>query len=265
MIKKLLFISALLFAFSAQAQVIFEETFDDESSLNNWTLGDRDGDGEFWEFADAGDQEVDSFTTGFLWSFSWYFEVFTPDNTFISPAISLPADSNLNLSFKVAAFEDDELFQEHYAVYVIPSDASFEGTETAVFEETLDAAYYDPAKTVNVDISEFAGQDVKLVFRHYDSTDIFYISMDDVKIEIGNLGTSDLRQEKIKIYPNPTTDFVSIKGLDNVKGIRIFNLEGKMMKEVASSTASMKDLVPGMYIINFYTDTEVISKKVLKK
>ena len=265
MIKKLLLISALGFALNTNAQIVFEEDFNDESTWANWTLEDRDGDGEFWEFDIAEDQDIESFTGGFLWSFSWYFEVFTPDNTFTSPNISLPADTDLNLSFKVAAYDDDELFQEHYAVYVIPADASFEGTETAVFEETLDAAYYDPAKTVNVDISEFAGQDVKLVFRHYDCTDIFYISMDDIKIEIGDLGTSDLRQEKIKIFPNPTTDFVSIGGLDNVKGIRIFNLEGKMMKEVTSSTASMKELTPGMYIVNFYTDTEVISKKVLKK
>ena len=265
MIKKLILISALGFALNTNAQIVFEEDFNDESTWANWTLEDRDGDGEFWEFDIAEDQDIESFTGGFLWSFSWYFEVFTPDNTFTSPNISLPADTDLNLSFKVAAFDDDELFQEHYAVYVIPADATFSGTETPVFEETLDAAYYNPPKTVNVDISEFGGQDVKLVFRHYDCTDIFYISMDDIKIESGTLGVDDLTQQEVKIYPNPTSEHIKIDGVDGVTKIKVFNLQGKLIKEVDANQANIKELPAGMYLVNFYTDFNVFSRKIIKK
>ncbi|MDD2564371.1 MAG: choice-of-anchor J domain-containing protein, partial [Salinivirgaceae bacterium] len=232
MIKKLLFIAAMAFTVSGYTQTVFEDNFNDSATWATWTLGDLDGDGEFWEFTDAVFQEIESFEGGFAWSFSWYFETFTPDNTLTSPSISLPRDASLDLSFKVAAYEDDELFQEHYAVYVIPVDSTFTGTEVPVFEETLDADYYNPPKTVNVDISSFVGQDVKLVFRHYDCTDIFYISLDDVKIDMTHLGAIDNAQQTIQVYPNPTSDIVAIQGVDDVNRIRVFNLEGKMMKEV---------------------------------
>lgn len=262
---KLLFILSFIFTVSMQSQIIFEEDFNDETTWSSWTNEDRDGDGELWEFADAEFQDIDSFDGGFIWSFSWFYDVFTPDNTLTSPDISLPTNEDLTLSFKVAAFEDDEVFQEHYAVYVIPADESFYGTETPVFEETLDADYYNPPKTVNVDISSYAGQDVKLVFRHYDVTNIFYVSMDDIKIEQTTLGLEDHLSQNIKIYPNPTTDIVSINGLDNILKIKVFDLKGQLVKEVESDVVNLKETQKGTYIVNFYTDSNVYSHKILKK
>ncbi len=265
MFRILLITAILLISFSGKAQIIFEENFDNENTWSTWTLADLDGDGELWEFADAEFQEVESFQGGFVWSFSWFYDVFTPDNTLTSPDISLPASTDLSLSFKVAAYEDEELFQEHYAVYVIPADANFLGTENPVFEETLDAAYYNPPKTVNIDISSFAGQDIKLVFRHYNSTNIFYISMDEIKIEEATLGVADFKQNIVKVYPNPTTEIIHIAGVENVERIRIFNLQGKMIKEVFDRKANIEKLQSGIYIVNFYTDKEVYSHKVVKK
>lgn len=266
MIKKLLFFSALTLGFQGFSQtVIYNENFNDESTWPDWTLEDRDGDGEFWEFADAEFQEVDSFTGGFVWSFSWYFETFTPDNTLISPMIALPEDGELSLSFKVAAFEDDETFQEHYAVYVIPANSSFEGTEEPVFEETLDSDYYNPPKTVNVDISSFAGQEVKLVFRHYDCTDVFYISMDDILIEQGVLGIPDFEKGTVVVYPNPTSDILYVKGITDVNRIRVFDLQGKLLIEVLGDEVDIRELQAGVYLANFYTDSQVYSRKIVRQ
>lgn len=263
--KYLLSVLTLSLFATIQAQdVIFEETFPDEASFENWTIVDRDGDGELWEYADAAFQEVESFTTGFAWSFSWYYSAFTPDNLLIGPSFTTTPDTSLNLSFKVAAFEDAEVFQEHYAVYVLPADATFDGTETPVFEETLDASYYNPPKTVNVDISEYAGQDVKLVFRHYNVTDIFYIGMDDIMVTT-SLGVTDINTQKVEVYPNPTTDLVKIKGADKVERIRVFDTKGSMLREVNSDQVKINDLPQGVYIVNFYTKDQVISRKIQKK
>lgn len=265
MIRNLLFISAIIFAFNGYAQeILFEEDFNDESTWENWTLEDRDGDGELWEFGNAEFEEIDSFDGGFVWSFSWYFDTFTPDNLLISPAFQIPTDSDVELTFKVAAFEDDELFQEHYAVYLIPAYQEFTGNEYPIFEETLDAAYYNPPKTVNVNISD-GGDEYKLVFRHYDCTDIFYISLDDIKVEMLWLGVNNHTQNKIKVYPNPTTDVVRIEGVENVDRIRVFDLHGKMVKEVNAAEANLEQLQAGVYLVNFYTDTHVYSRRVVKE
>lgn len=268
MIKNLLLGSILCFGVALQAQtVVFSEDFNEESTRSLWTLEDRDGDGEFWEFANAEDEGIESFDGWFALSWSWYFEAFTPDNTLISPAIQLPESGALELSFRVAALDDEEIFQEHYAVYVIPADSDFLGTEEAVFEETLDDHYHFDPKLVQVDISEFAGQEVKLVFRHYDVTDILYISLDDVMVvheELAN--TNEVNLKNVQIYPNPTTDFVFVNGLNKVQNIRVFDMNGKRVKEVKDSAkVDLTDLPNGTYIINFYEGSNVYSKRIMKK
>ena len=141
MIKNLFFLSALMLTSQLSAQtVIFEENFDTPEKQALWTIGDRDGDDDTWEFLNAVENELPNFSGDFAASFSWYFDAFDPDNTLTSPSIKLPEGNNIMLDFKVAS-GDVELFNEHYAVYAIPANSTFTGSETPVFEETLDASY----------------------------------------------------------------------------------------------------------------------------
>lgn len=267
MIKKLLFVSLLASGFGVSAQsAIFKEDFDQEGTRSQWVIGDRDGDADTWEFVNAAEAEAPSFTGDFAWSFSWFFAVLTPDNTLTSPKITLPSNGEMELSFKVSAAGDEEgIFEEHYAVYVIPFDSEFAGTETPVFEETLDAGYFETAKTVKVDVSSFAGQDVKLVFRHYNCTDILYIGFDDVMIEDKTLAVADINKNQLSIYPNPTSDYVKVSGVKKIDNVRIFDMTGKIVKETTASEIDVKNLSVGQYIINVYSDNEVISRKFIKK
>ena len=268
MIKNFLLGSALTFGVALQAQtVVFSEDFNEESTRSLWTLVDRDGDGDNWEFADAVAEEIETFDGWFALSWSWYFEAFTPDNLLISPTFELPESGLVNLSFKVATLDDDEIFQEHYAVYVIPAGEEFSGNEEAVFEETLDHHYYFDPKVVNVDISDFAGQEVQLVFRHYDVTDVLYISLDDISVtHEGTANTNDLNELKMSVFPNPTTDIVFINGLDKIENIRVFDMNGKRVIETENSNqVDLSALPNGNYIINVYQDSNVYSKRIMKK
>lgn len=263
MIKNLFLLGTILVGSSAVAQTtIFQENFDTAATRNLWTIGDRDGDNDTWEFLDAALNEVPSFTGFAAFSFSWYWESFTPDNTLKSPAITLPAAQNLELSFKVAA-GDEDIFEEHYAVYIIPANSEFQGNEVPVFEETLDDAYYEEAKTVSVDISEYAGQEVQLVFRHYDCEDIFYLGLDDVKIEQNNLNTLDASKLKPVIYQE--NDWVKVKGFEMVNQVKVFDLTGKKVMNGDGDKVNVSSLAKGVYIVNFYNDQEVYSKKIVIK
>lgn len=267
MVKKLLLASFLMSSLAISAQnVIFSEDFETEAGRNAWINTDRDGDGQKWEFDNS---SVDAFTGYYATSWSWYFEAFTPDNTLTSPVISLPNDSNngkqLNLKFDVGAF-DDEVFQEHYAVYVIPVNSTFTGNETPVFEETLDAGYMDEAKHVMIDVTDFAGQDIQVVFRHYNCTDLLVLMIDNVKvIDEDILAVSDLNKNNLQVYPNPTSDFVKINGVENIQKIRIFDMNGKMVLENQASEADIRKLPVGQYILNVHTKSEILSKKIIKK
>ena len=264
MIKKLFLATALgLGAFYFGQTVVYQEDFETAAGRNAWTIDELDGDNDTWEFLDATVNEVDSFTGYFAASFSWYFEAFTPDNTLMSPVISLPTSGNLELSFKVAS-GDEELFDEHYAVYVIPATATFTGAETPVFEETLDAGYLSAAKVINVDVSSYAGQDVKLVFRHFNCTDIFYIGIDDVMITQNALGVTDSQKSQISVYPNPATDFIQISNAGTVNKVRIFDMSGKLVSETSSTKIDVQKLPKGQYILNVHSGNEIISRKFIK-
>ncbi len=265
MIKKLLFSSLLMTGLATSAQtVLFAEDFETEAGRNAWTNTDRDGDTQKWEFDNS---TVDAFAGYYATSWSWFFEAFTPDNTLTSPAIALPNNpgKQISLKFDVGAF-DDTLFQEHYAVYVIPANSTFTGTETAVFEETLDAGYMDEAKHVTVDISEFAGQDVQVVFRHYNCTDLLVLMLDNIQVlELETLAVSDFKKNNIQVYPNPSSDFINIKNVDNIQKIRLYDVSGKMVLETQFNEIDIRKLPVGQYILNVHSGSEIISKKIIKK
>ncbi len=266
MIKKLLLASALCSVFYSQAQTtVFKEDFENEASVAQWKLYDRDGDGENWEILNAELNELPNFTGNLAVSFSWYLDAFTPDNVLESPSITLPNSNSLSLTFKAAA-GDEELFQEHYAVYVIPATSTFTGTETPVFEETFDAGYLDVAKVINIDISAFKGQNVKLIFRHYDCEDIFYMGIDDIEIkDNAAMAVSESSALSLKISPNPTSDLVKITGIKNIDKVRIFDMTGKIVREENAFEINVKDLSAGQYILNVYSGNQVISRKLIKK
>ncbi len=266
MTKNLLVLSMLTFGILGFSQtVVFEDNFNDPVKVALWENTDRDGDGQKWEFYNAEEDDMPAFTGDFATSWSWYFEAFTPDNTLTSPVFTLPNSSGqLTLRFKVGAF-DEEIFEEHYAVYVISENATFTGTETPVFEETLDAGYTQVAKNISVDISAYTGQKVKLVFRHYNCTDIAFIGLDDVQVVFQeNMGVAATNKIQLSIYPNPTSDFLNIQNVKGLQNVRIFDMTGKKVKETSSAAVDVKDLSNGRYILNVYYGNEVISRKFIK-
>ena len=250
-------------AMSAQT-VIFSEDFETEAGRNSWTNTDRDGDTQKWEFDNS---SVDAFTGYYATSWSWFFGAFTPDNTLTSKSITLPNNSGkqLKLKFDVGAYDDVE-FQEHYAVYVIPANSTFTGVETPVFEETLDAGYMDEAKHVTIDLADFAGQDVQVVFRHFDCTNILVLMVDNIQVlEMETLAVSDFNKANLQVYPNPSSDLIKIKGVDNIQKIRLYDVSGKMVLETKSSEVDLRKLPVGQYILNVHAGSEIISKKIIKK
>ncbi len=263
MIKNFLLLS-VFFSLSVHAQTVFEEKFDTEESVVLWSREDLDGDGMEWDFYDAEESQLANFTGGIAVSFSWLIDPLTPDNTLTSPVIKLPNANELILDFKVAGAAEDS-FKEHYAVYVIPANSTFTGSETPVFEETLDAAYLDVAKKVNVDISTYAGQDVQLVFRHYDVTDQLYIILDEIRITKDNLSTTEVNQLKAVVYQDQVNGLVKIANVNQVERVKLFDLAGNLLIDVKQSEANISSLPKGIYIVNFYTGDNVISRKIVKK
>ena len=262
MIKKLFFLPFLAFGLGHAQSVVFFEDFDSGTN-SQWTIGDRDGDGDTWEILNAEENELDTFTGNFAASFSWYLQAFSPDNTLTSRSIMLPNSTSLKLSWKVAA-GDEDVANEHYGVYVIPASADFTGNETPVHEETLSS---DTPKTVTVDISSFAGQQVKLVFRHFDTTDVYYMAIDDVKI-VDNSTMSVGEASGLKsagIVYVADKQHLMVKGTD-IKDAVIYTAAGQMRAvKLGDDCVDVSAFVPGVYIFKATVNGKPVTYRFIKK
>lgn len=71
----------------------------------------------------------------------------------------------------------------------------------------------------------------------------------------------------LRIYPNPTSDFVMIESKFKVNSVEIYDISGKKtnINKVNSNKVDVRSLTPGMYIIKMKTDIGEISDKFIKK
>ncbi len=82
------------------------------------------------------------------------------------------------------------------------------------------------------------------------------------------VGTNTINNEKVFIYPNPTSDFVSIK-TDNIQKINVYNSLGQLVIERQVNQdftqIDFTKLNKGVYFISIIKDNSVINKKVIYK
>ena len=170
---------------------------DFENGVNAcWTSIDADGDGYNWMHSSA---RFDSFTgnsgTGAILSESYRGSALTPDNWAITPALSLPENSTIELSFYAAA-QDASWAGEHYGVYVSTTTTD-PSAFTLLWEETMNSSGGSHAKAQgtwgakHTDLSDYAGQTIYIGFRHFNCTDMFILLIDDITVNVTALYTID--------------------------------------------------------------------------
>lgn len=188
--KKLFTMVALLLALTlvGKAQdLLLDENFD-SGIPTTWTLIDADGDGVNWVASTSliGEGNGHNGSAGAATSQSYDNNrgPLTPDNWLVTPRLNISAAALL--TFWVAA-QDASYPEEHYGVYVSTSaDPQDIASYTLLFEETLDAnggtREQGAWKQKTALLTQYAGQQVYIAFRHFNVTDMFYIHVDDVQV-----------------------------------------------------------------------------------
>ena len=163
---------------------IFREQFDDPDLEDDfppegWALVDRDGDGHNWYWDSFGGEQ-------YIMSDSWLSgtgEALTPDNWIITPQIDLSNVDGADLEFYVTPRASGPEFRtENYSVLV-----SVTGNDPADFE-TIYTERLQPDmenwvwELRNVNLSQFAGEQVYIAFRHHDSSDLWSIAIRDIHV-----------------------------------------------------------------------------------
>ena len=165
----------------------FSFNFDD-GSVEGWRMVDADGDGFEWCISDS----VMSPWQGYngskyhIVSLSYYAYLggLTPDNYLITTDKYLITETS-QLSYFVSANSKENPL-EHYSVLVSTvGDDNFENYEV-IWEETMHRNTNATRKgnwyERNLDLSKFAGQEVYIAFRHFDTYSQSCINVDDITL-----------------------------------------------------------------------------------
>jgi hypothetical protein len=86
----------------------------------------------------------------------------------------------------------------------------------------------------------------------------------------GNLlavSDANANKSKLSIYPNPATDVINLKSSKDIKGVSIFDLSGKIVKQsTGASQVNVSSLAKGNYILQAINkDGSVENTKFIKK
>ena len=149
----------------------YTETF--ETMPTCWTIIDGDGDGLSWE--------IDSYQGVNVFNSKSYMNnvgVLTPDNWLISPQITLPSNSNYEVSWS-ARPQDVNYPAEHYGLYV--STTTNDTTAFTLLQQWTLTSNDDPTYPV-VNLSAYAGQSIYLALRHWDCSDEYWLTLDNFTI-----------------------------------------------------------------------------------
>jgi len=81
-----------------------------------------------------------------------------------------------------------------------------------------------------------------------------------------NASVSELEQQA-SIYPNPFTTEVTLESELIIERVDIYSIAGQLVKtiEKPSTSLDVRELEPGMYLFNAYSDGEIVATSKLKK
>ncbi|WCO01376.1 T9SS type A sorting domain-containing protein [Psychroserpens ponticola] len=101
----------------------------------------------------------------------------------------------------------------------------------------------------------------------------FPIITNNEQTTIATLSTEDfeLANNSISLYPNPTTNHLTLESKQAIKQITIYDISGRLINEVAvigtktELTISTEMLSTGTYFVNIKTETSEVVKKIIKE
>ena len=230
-----------------------------------------------WGFGANGSYAPTSAGNGDCHSEDRMFKFFKKNDAYVTQTVTLPAGT-YDWSFwtRWAALVTWAADGDVKPKFTIMTDDDGDGTFTAVqttitTQPTAVNSWVQQTGTYSNDIS----RQVRIKFSKSGGTtaeptnlqELMYIDDVSLKYNGANLGVSDQDIMSISIYPNPTSDFISIKGIENINSIKVYSILGALEKEVFNTNQiDISELSSGIHLIKIDNGTgTVFTEKIIKQ
>jgi hypothetical protein len=166
--------------------------------------------------------------------------------------------NDAKLTWYVSAVDADYA-EEYYEVMLSTSltPSSF----TSVFNETLQSDEWEQ-RSVNIS-GNYAGQNVYVAFRNYNTNDIFLMKIDDISVTPGT-GVEN-HETTTNIYPNPANNVLNITSNENINRVEVFNMMGQMVGAYEANDVNTQinttAFANGVYTVKIATENGEMTKK----
>lgn len=160
----------------------------------------------------------------------------------------------------------DPSYADGYKVLISTTDnqlASFTDTLRLIAEESEDWL----EREINLSDSGYVSQTIYIAFVN-NSYDKFKLYLDDFSVRIEDpLSIKESVALDWGIYPNPTSEFITIQTQAAIENISVYSLSGqKQAVEINSNNQlNIKSLANGVYLLNITTSTGTATKRFIKK
>ncbi len=237
--------------------------FESNNNMDCWSFLDEDGDGIGWDldYWTGSDYVHGGSSCAASASYINNYGAVTPDNWMITPQIVIPSEG-ATLNYYVGAV-DASYFAEYYSVLVSTTGSATSNFTGTLFAGTVASVDYT---LKSLDLSGYAGQTIRLAFRHHNITDMYWMMIDDIEVIAGqHAGIDNVREAAVELYPNPTTNVLNIEA-EGVQEVSVIDINGRtVMSEKNVNVINMSNLANGVYYVRVITNDGVSSQKIVKK
>ena len=266
MIKTKLLLSFFIIGYTASAQIeVHNEDF--QSGLPAlYSIVDNDGLTPNVSVSDFGLawhalQDPENALDTIMGSTSYFEPVGTADRWLITSSIALGAYGNF---LYWEAKSHDPSFPDDYFVMVSRTDtqlSSFTDTIVVIINEL------ESWQLRSADLSEFGLDNETIHVAFVNRTiDGFKLYIDDIRVEKEDpVGLNELSKLKLSIYPNPSSDFIHISGIEDFNTVKIYSSIGELVLESQEKEIDISTINSGRYTVVVTTESDIVRTVLIKK
>jgi hypothetical protein len=263
-ITNLFIASCLTFAANSQTDIF---TTDFQTGIPvNYSVVDNDGltpDAQVANFSDAwiSLQDPENSADTIVGSTSFFSPTGTASRWLITPAISLGAYGNF---IEWQAKSHDASYPDDYMLLVSTTDnqiSSFTDTIYTVIGENFEFT----TRQVSLSANGYNNQTVYVAFVN-NTEDGFILYLDDIHAwKEDPVGVNEIAADiQVNVFPNPTSDIVTVATSAQLIQIELLSLNGDLMMSAKKTSLDLSNYPVGVYFLKVVTEDGIVVKRIIK-